>query len=109
MSMRIVYTYAARQDLREIYTYLADTLLVPKTARSLTDRILSEIRSLEEFPERNPLYREEPWHSLGVRFLLVQKYLVFYTVMTEIGTVSIARILYGGRDISRQLEETVEW
>ena len=109
MSMRIVYTCAARQDLREIYAYLADTLLVPNTARSLTDKILSEIRSLEEFPERNPLYREEPWHSLGVRFLVVQNYLVFYTVRTETGTVSIARILYGGRDIGRQLEETVKW
>ena len=39
MSMNIVYTLAARQDLRDIYEYIAYTLLVPDTARSLTDRI----------------------------------------------------------------------
>ncbi len=47
--MKIVYTYAARQDLREIYEYIAFTLLAPETARALTDKIMSEIRSLENF------------------------------------------------------------
>ncbi len=109
MSMKTVYTCTARQDLREIYEYIAHTLLAPDTARSLTDRIMAEIRALEKFPERNPLYRDEPWHSQGVRFLPVKNYLVFYTVQNETETVSIARIMYGGRDISRQLEETIEW
>ena len=109
MSMNIVYTHTARQDLREIYDYIASTLLVPDTARSLTDKIMADIRSLEKFPERNPLYKDEPWHSRGVRFMPVKNYLVFYTVMNETETVSIARIMYGGRDISRQLEETIEW
>ena len=109
MRMKIVYTHKARQDLREIYEYIAFTLLVPETARSLTDKIMSEVRSLEEFPERNPLYKDEPWHSQGVRFLPVKNYLVFYTVKMESETVSIARIMYGGRDISRQLGETIEW
>ena len=109
MRMKIVYTHTARQDLREIYGYIAYTLLVPETARSLTDKFMSEVRSLEEFPERNPLYKDEPWHSQGVRFLSVKNYLVFYTVKAETETVSVARIMYGGRDISRQLEETIEW
>lgn len=46
MSMNIVYTHTARQDLREIYEYIAFTLLVPDTARSLTDKIMADIRSL---------------------------------------------------------------
>ena len=109
MSMTVVYTHAARQDLREIYEYIAYTLLVPKTARALTEQIMSEVRSLETFPERNPLYKDEPWYSQGVRFLPVKNYLVFYTVKAETETVSVARIMYGGRDISRQLDETIEW
>ena len=109
MSMKVVYTHAARQDLRDIYEYIAFTLLVPDTARSLTDRIMADIRSLERFPELNPLYRYEPWYSQGVRMMPVRNYLVFYTVTNETETVSIARIMYGGRDISKQLEETIEW
>ena len=107
MSMKIVYTHTARRDLREIYEYIAYSLLAPKTAQSITDLIMTKIRSLEELPERSPLYRDEPWHSQGVRFMTVKSYLVFYTVQLESGTVSIARIIYGGRDISRQLDEAL--
>ena len=107
--MKIVYTNTARRDLREIYEYVAYTLLVPDTAKALSEKIMGEVRSLESLPERNPLYRDEPWHSQGVRFLRVKNYLVFYTVNPDADTVSVARIMYGGRDISRQLEETPEW
>ena len=107
--MKIVYTHTARQDLREIYEYIAFSLLAADTARSLTERIMADIRSLESFPERNPLYKQEPWRSQGLRVLPVKNYLVFYTVKNETETISIARILYGGRDISRQLEENIEW
>jgi len=107
--MKIVYTNTARRDLREIYEYVAYTILVPDTAKVLSEEIMGEVRSLESLPERNPLYRDEPWHSQGVRFLRVKNYLVFYTVNPDADTVSVARIMYGGRDISRQLEETSEW
>lgn len=109
MSMQIVYTYTARRDLREIYEYIAYALLAPKTAEAMAESIMKAVRTLDEMPERNPLYGDEPWHSRGVRSLRVKNYLVFYTVNKETGTVSVARIMYGGRDISRQLEETVEW
>lgn len=106
--MKVVYTNTARRDLREIYEYIAYTLLVPATAKALTENLMREIRSLESLPERYPLYPDEPWHNKGVRFFSVKRYLIFYTVNQNIDTVSIARIMYGGRDISRQLEETAE-
>ena len=107
--MKVVYTFRARQDLRDIYDYIAFTLLAPDAAKNTTERILEAARGLQSMPERNPLYKEEPWHSLGVRFIPVKNYIVFYTVNTDADTVSIARIMYGARDISRQLEETTEW
>ena len=106
--MKIVYTNTARQDLREIYEYIAYTLLVPDTSRAISETILGEVRSLEDLPERNPLYRDKPWHSRGVRVFRVKNYLIFYTVDLDTDTVSIARIMYVGRDLSRQLEETPE-
>lgn len=107
--MKIVYTFTARQDLHSIYEYIAFKLLAPDAARNTADRIMAAVRTLESMPERNPLYKEEPWHSQGVRFIRVRNYLVFYTINTKTDTVSIARIMYGARDISRQLEETTEW
>lgn len=46
------------------------------------------------------------WHSQGIRFFLVRNYLVFYTINTENDTVSVARIMYGARYITHQLDET---
>ena len=102
--MKIVYTVRARQDLRDIYDYSAFTLLVPETASKITDKI----RALDSMPDRNPLYKEEPWHSKGVHFLPVNNDLVFYTVDHSADMVSIARIMYGGRGIRHQLNETNE-
>lgn len=107
--MKITYTNTARQDLKDIYEYITHSLLAPDTAKAISKMILEEARSLEKLPERNPLYRDEPWHSRDVRFCRVKKYLIFYTVDTDNDTVTIVRIMYGGRDISRQLEETSEW
>ncbi len=107
--MKIVYTFRARQDLRDIYEYIAFTLLVPETASKITDKIMEMIGALDFMPDRNPLYKEEPWHSKGVRFLPVNNYLVFYTVDYSADMVSIARIMYGGRDIRHQQNETNEW
>lgn len=107
--MRINYTFKARQDLRDIYEYIAYTLLSPGAARNTAEKIMEAARSLESMPERNPLYKEEPWRSQGIRFIPVKNYLVFYTVNKADNVVLILRIMYGGRDISRQLEETTEW
>ena len=48
---------------------------------------------------------DEPWHSIGLRFFPIDNYLIFYRTDEEKEIVSIVRIMYGGRDISRQLSE----
>jgi toxin ParE1/3/4 len=57
--MKIVYTFKAKQDLRNIYDYIAFTLLVPDAAKNTVERIMTTVRSLESIPERNPLYKNE--------------------------------------------------
>lgn len=106
MSFKVTYTAGARKDLRNIYEYIAYDLLVPETAAGQTQRIMKEIRSLEDMPLRYRLYDDEPWHSQGLRFFPVDNYLVFYLPDETKNTVYIVRIIYGGRDIRKQLEET---
>ncbi len=106
--MKIVYTYLARQDLRDICQSVANGLLVPSTAQKITEAIIASVRTLENTPERNPLYHDEPWRSKGLRFLPVNNFLVFYTVSAEAETVSVIRVMYGRRNISKQLMERDE-
>ena len=107
MSWKIVYTAGAKRDLKNIYEYIAYNLLVPETAARQTQRIMKEIRSLDNMPMRFRLYDEEPWHSAGLHFFPVDNYLVFYLPDESRKTVNIVRIMYGGRDVRRQLSEMV--
>lgn len=106
MKFEIVYTAGAKRDLRNIYEYIAQKLLVLETAAGQVQRIMKEIRSLDELPMRFRLYEDEPWHSRGLRVFPVDNYLVFYLPDERTCTVNIVRIMYSGRNIKRQMQET---
>ena len=107
MIFSVVYSSEARQDLRDIYEYIAYELLEPDTAAGQTNRIMKAARSLEQMPMRHRLYEEEPWHSQGLRFLPVDNYLIFYLPDETNNIVNIIRIMYGGRDVKKQLDDKV--
>lgn len=105
MIFHVDYSAEARQDLRDIYQYIAYELLAPIAAAGQTENIMKAIRSLEQMPMRHRLYEEEPWHGRGLRVLPVDHYLVFYLPDEINATVSIIRIMYSGRDIEKQLND----
>lgn len=104
----VIYTASAEQDLRNIFEYVAYQLHVPETAKKLTQKIMQEIEALETMPFRYPFIDSEPWHSKGLRHFPVKNYLVFYLPIESSETVPVIRIMYGGRDIEKQLSETNE-
>lgn len=103
MKWTVNYTNAAEQDLISIYDYIATTLCAVDTAKNLVRQIMNEIASLDEMPNRYAKYDKEPWVSRGLRFFSVKNYVIFYLPNEESKTVSIIRIMYGGRDIEKQL------
>ena len=108
-SFRIIYSADALDDLRDIYSYIAFNLLAKNTAKNLVSRIRSEISSLKSMPERYPLVEWEPWHSMGVRTLLVGNYIAYYYPDNENNTILIARVFYGGRDIENIIKEDQDY
>ena len=95
----VVYSPEALSDLKDIYAYIAQELLVPDTALNQVNRIRKEIRSLDFMPSRYALVDWEPWKSMGMHKVPVDNFAVFYTVDSNSMTVVIIRIVYGGRDI----------
>ncbi len=104
MKWQIAYTHQANQDLQAIYEYIAFTLEAPVAAKNLYSEFIGTIRSLDTMPQRFPLYKHRKWHNQELRFVPVKNYLVFYKLDHDMACVYIVRILYGGRDIERQLE-----
>lgn len=108
MKYKVLYTAAAKNDLRNIFRYISEELRTPGNAAGQTERIMSAVRKLDTMPKRHRLYAEEPWHSRGLRFIPVDNYLVFYKADDENETVNIVRIMYSRRDIHKQLTQTAD-
>ena len=96
MSWAVEISDAAYEDLRNIYAYIALELRSPDDARNVLRRILAEIATLDEMPNRFRPYPREPLASQGVRVMDVGNYCVYYIAKDDV--VSIARILYFRRD-----------
>ena len=101
----VQYAPLAVADLRNIFGYIAHTLLEPSTALNQTNRIREGIRSLSTMPSRHALVDWEPWRSLQIRKMPIDNYVVFYSVDTETYFVTVYRIFYGGRNIQDLLQK----
>ena len=95
----VVYTDEALQDLRNIYEYISVELKAPKTAAAQVRRIRDEVRSLETLPRRYRCVDWEPWATMELRQLPVNRFVAFYLVKDAAKSVQIFRILYGKRDL----------
>lgn len=95
----------AEADLRGIFEYIAYTLLAPENASGQLDRLETNILKLGQMPERFRLYEKEPWHSRGLRMLPVDNFVVLYIPDEKKGIVTVIRVMYGGRDIEKELRE----
>ena len=89
----------AAQDLNQIFDYIAYELESVINADRQLKRIEKEIMALDTMPFRYRIYEMEPWLSLGVRRFSVDQYCIFYLPDENTKTVSVLRVLYGGRDI----------
>lgn len=105
MNYKINLTPKAQSDLNEIFKYITVDLQSIQNATGLLDRLEKAISSLEQMPERYRVYDKEPWRSRNLRIMTVDNYLVFYIPNNEERTVTVIRIMYGGRDIDSQLDK----
>lgn len=91
-------TRPAEFDLSGIYSYIVDTLKEPRTAQRVYTSIKQEILALSTMPERHPIIDEMPFAEYGVRRLLIEGYVAFYTVDKVSRKVNVLRVLYNRRE-----------
>lgn len=93
MNRSVRFLRRAESDLRELRAYLiGERIAGPGDS---VDRILAAAASLTNHAERGARPRDSRLRSLGYRYLVVDRYLVFYKAFPR--TVRIDRILHGAR------------
>ena len=100
--MRLKYRPAAIADIQGTCNYIRDKLQNPKAAARLKAEILHNAALLKTHPyQGTPLKSRFEEINTEVRYLVVQKQMVFYEVNGEI--VEIIRVLDGRTDYLAKL------
>lgn len=105
MNYSVELTLQARYDLAEIFKYIAVDLQSVQNATNQLTRLENAIASLDQMPERFREYDKEKWRERNLRVMPIDNYLVFYIPTHNDHKVTVLRIMYGGRDIDRQLND----
>ena len=103
MIYSIVLTPQAKSDLVEIFRYIAVELQSTQNAEKQLTRLQNAIASLDQMPKRYRLYDRPKWKKRNLRIMPVDNYLVFYIPSHDDSTVTVLRVMYGGRDADKQL------
>ena len=84
----------AEEDFTELIKFIADDN--PDAAEATAAKIEKNLELLSDNPYMGRIPRDEEIRNLGYRYLIVQNYIIFYTM--EGKTIFIHRILHGARD-----------
>lgn len=94
MSYNIYITATAERDLIRATDHIEFVLKNQTAVDDLLDEAEKQINSLSDFPEKFRLVDDPVLASWGIRFVIVNGYLAFYTISEEENRVIIVRFLF---------------
>ncbi|HRP93363.1 MAG TPA: type II toxin-antitoxin system RelE/ParE family toxin [Ignavibacteriaceae bacterium] len=89
----------AEEDFTEIIKFIADDN--PIAAESIANKIEKNLELLSDNLNLGRMSRDEEIKNLGYRYIIVQNYIIFYTI--EERTILIHRILHSARNYKSML------
>ena len=94
MSYQLHITSTAEHDIMRAVDYIEFTLKNPDAANNLLDIATEQINSLSDLPQKFQLVDDPVLANWGIRFVIINHYLAFYTINEEKQIVIIIRFLY---------------
>ena len=94
MSHQVHITSTAEHDIMRAADYIEFALKNPNATDNLLDAATEQISSLADLPQKFRLVDDPVLASWGIRFVIINNYLAFYTIDEEKQTVIIVCFLY---------------
>lgn len=89
---KIITLPRAEQDIEGIAEYIGVKLNAPRSAEKFLDNLDATYERLSEFPEMGTEIKRDYPLKNKYRWVLIDNYILFYTVMDE--TVNVVRVVY---------------
>ena len=94
---KLEYLPVALHDMSEISEYISKELKNPQAAVKLAEKFIESAEALRNFPYVNQVYQPIRPLKHEYRKVIVDHYLMFYTVDEESKTITIMRVIYARR------------
>ena len=94
MQYQVIITKKAIGDLRRALNYIAKYLYNKTAARNLNVNFYSFAEGLAYFPHRYPIVSEPLLHSLQVRYIPIDNYILFFIIDETKNQIQILRFLH---------------
>ena len=94
----IEYLPIARRDMVDIAKYIGVKLENPEAAERLAEKMIEAAEKLTDMPYKCPVHIPVKPLRHEYRKLIVQNYIMFYWVDEDKKLITIARVVYSGRD-----------
>lgn len=108
MNFKVRYTDAAKEDLRNIATYIAEQSKDKTIAINFVNELREKTKILESFPECGTIPDDRIMKNSDYRFLLHKDYLIFYYYNSKDHTSYILSIFNAKRDYSRVIRRFIK-
>ncbi|GAB5084469.1 type II toxin-antitoxin system RelE/ParE family toxin [Ruminococcus sp. 25CYCFAH16] len=99
----IEYLPIAKSDMVDIAKYIGVKLENPEAAERLAEKMIEAAEKLTDMPYKCPVYIPVKPLRHEYRKLIVQNYIMFYWVDEDKKRITIARVVYSGRDYENLL------
>ena len=93
---KLFFTKSFRDDVKQSVNYIKHTLQAPVAAERLKVETIKNYKIIKDTPFIYPVVPNDYLATMGFRFIMVKKYMLFYIV--EENQINIIRFLYGHRD-----------
>ncbi|WP_124099473.1 type II toxin-antitoxin system RelE/ParE family toxin [Ruminococcus sp. Marseille-P6503] len=99
----IEYLPIAKSDMVDIAKYIGVKLENPEAAERLAEKMIEAAEKLTDMPYKCPVHIPVKPLRHEYRKLIVQNYIMFYWVDEDKKRITIARVVYTGRDYENLL------
>ncbi len=100
MDYKYKFTNKAKEDLENIFNYIAIEVDNINAAKNLINEIEKGIKQICKFPEICPMVTNIYMKNFGIRKKIVKNFIMYYLIDKKTKTNHILRIIYGKRDLN---------
>jgi len=100
-------TNIAEEDILSAINYITNVLNAPMAANNLLDEIEKYEETLEKSPNIYPFVSDEYLAEKGLKFVMIENYIMFYTIDEDEKMVNVIRFLYGRRNWKNILKYSI--